>query len=84
MSTINPYQDIETRKQYRNQTSTQKRNISELKEGVVVNSLIKEQKDLLSIGNMYDSLIIPERIIKPDSYESSVSKKNKENKRVVR
>ena len=58
MSTIKPYQDVETRRQYRNLTSTQQKNISEMKEGVVVNTLIKES----NLTNMYDSLIIPDRV----------------------
>lgn len=68
MSAINPYQDLETRRQYRNQTNTQKRNLSEMKEGIVVNSLIKEPKECPNIGDLYDSLIIPEKIVRPDSF----------------
>lgn len=75
MSAINPYQDIETRRQYRNQTETQKRNISALKEGVVVNSLIKETKETPNIGNMYDNLIIPEKITHTDSFFKQENKK---------
>lgn len=75
MSAINPYQDIETRRQYRNHTTTQQKNISELKEGVVVNNLIKD-RELFSpsltadIDNMYDSLVIPDRTVKPDTFET--------------
>jgi len=65
MSYIKPYQDMETQKQYRNQTQTQKKNLSEMKEGIVVNSLIK---DNVGIGNMYDSLIIPETTKKIDRF----------------
>ena len=68
MSTINPYQDIETRRQYRNHTQTQKKNISEMKEGVIVNSLIKEQT-CPNIESMYDSLVIPDKTTQPDSFE---------------
>lgn len=68
MSYIKPYQDMETNRQYRNHTQTQKKNISEMKEGVVVNSLIKDNKDVLSIGNMYDNLIIPDTTRKPSSF----------------
>ena len=80
MSAINPYQDIETRRQYRNQTNTQKRNLSEMKEGIVVNSLIKDSKDCPSIGNMYDNLIIPEKIVCPDSFVRLHPQKNNEEK----
>lgn len=70
MSYINPYQDIETRKQYRNLTATQKKNISELKEGIVVNSLIKDREFVESpdLYEMYDSLVIPEKSTIPESF----------------
>ncbi len=58
MSKIRPYQDNETRRQYRNQTETQKRQLSETKEALVVNNLIKEP---VSLTSMYDSLVIPDR-----------------------
>lgn len=58
MSTIRPYQDNETRRQYRNQTETQKKQLSETKEALVVNNLIKDPVNLTS---MYDSLVIPEK-----------------------
>ena len=79
MSTINPYQDIETRRQYRNLTQTQKKNISEMKEGPVVNSLIKDS-NCPNIENMYDSLIIPDRTTKPDSFEKLDTIHNQEKK----
>lgn len=88
MSAINPYQDIETRRQYRNQTTNQQRKISELKEGVVVNSLIKDKESQAeqlfeytpSINNMYDNLVIPDKTIKTDKFiyaqkESDVKEK---------
>lgn len=74
MSTIKPYQDNETRRQYKNLTLTQRKNISELKEGVVVNSMIKDvQKDSIQdfsgINDMYDNLVIPDRTTKTDSFK---------------
>ena len=81
MSYIKPYQDLETQKQYRNHTQTQKKNISELKEGVVVNNLIKD-RDMFSaaltpdIDNMYDSLVIPDKTVKPDTFENKDYKNN--------
>ena len=80
MSSINPYQDIETRRQYRNHTQTQKKNISEMKEGVVVNSMIKEQT-CPNIESMYDSLVIPDRTTKPDSFEKIDTRYNYEKKK---
>lgn len=85
MSSVNPYQDIETRRQYRNHTSTQQKKISELKEGVIVNSMIKEQPSDQSsetspnIGNMYDNLVIPDKTVKTDSFAyQKDSQKSKE------
>ena len=75
MSAINPYQDIETRRQYKNLTQTQKRNVSEMKEGVVVNSLIKQSNS--GLKDMYDSLIIPDIIQSPDNFEK-IEKENEE------
>ncbi len=88
MSTINPYQDIETRRQYRNHTNTQKKNISELKEAVVVNSMIKDNNESCpNIENMYDNLVIPDRTVKPDVFEridlNNIKKKNKSSDRTL-
>src|SRR5574344_1893569 len=71
MSTINPYQDLETRRQYRNHTNTQNKNISEMKEGLIVNSLIKDSKDdkSVNIEDMFDSLVIPDKTTKSDTFE---------------
>lgn len=77
MSTVKPYQDLETRRQYRNQTTTQQKNISAMKEGLVVNTLIK---DPMNLDNMYDSLVIPEKskclgnCEEPQNKESSMNK----------
>lgn len=68
MSVIKPYQDRDTQREYRNHTQTQKKNISEMKEGLVVNNLIKEQC-CPNISNMYDRLVIPDRSVSPDSFE---------------
>ena len=78
MSIINPYQDIETRRQYRNLTQTQKKNVSEMKEGVVVNSLIKPSEN--GLKDMYDSLIIPDIATNPESFER-IDGQSKENKK---
>lgn len=74
MSAIRPYQDIETRRQSRNQTSTQKKNISEMKEGLIVNTLIKEP---MNLDNMYDSLVIPDKTETKPSQSVSVTSENK-------
>lgn len=71
MSYIKPYQDLETRKQYRNLTETQRRNISEVKEGLVVNNLIKDRDcsaETPDLNEIYDNLIIPDKTTQPDSF----------------
>ena len=84
MSYIKPYQDIETRKQYRKLTENQRRNISEVKEGLVVNNLIKDRdynSETADLNEIYDNLIIPDKTTKPDSFEKITpgrSKKEKE------
>ena len=78
---IKPYQDLETRKQYRNLTDTQRRNISELKEGLVVNNLIKDREnasETINLDEIYDNLIIPDKTTKPDNFEK-ISEKKKAN-----
>lgn len=81
MSYIKPYQDAETQRQYRNLTQTQKKNISEMKEGVVVNSMIRDSQESPNIGNMYDSLVIPDKTVKPDSFERIDLKRNIDTKK---
>ena len=49
-------QDIESTRHQRNMTKTQKRNDSNVKEGVIVNSFVKDP--LLSLDETCDTLII--------------------------
>ena len=49
-------QDIESTRHQRNMTKTQKRNDSNIKEGVIVNSFVKDP--LLSLDETCDTLII--------------------------
>lgn len=49
-------QDLESTRHQRNMTNTQKRNDSYIKEGIIVNSYVKDP--LLSLDETYDSLVI--------------------------
>lgn len=70
MPTVNQIQDAELARQKRNHTESQKKNADLTKEGVVVNSLIKDPKNI-NMDELYDSLIIsddtklPEKIYEP-------------------
>lgn len=61
---VNPINDVETQRQKRNLTDSQKRNTELTKEGVVVNSLIKEPKKI-DMGDLYDSMIISDNVKMP-------------------
>lgn len=78
MPAVNQVQDAEIVRQKKNLTDSQKRNADLTKEGVVVNSLIKEPKNV-NMDEMYDSLVIsdsapmPKKIYeKKDSKEKSI------------
>ena len=83
---MNKYEHHKSVSRYRNKKAVQesypdsKKNISEMKEGVVVNSLIKDS-NCPNIENMYDSLIIPDRTTKPDSFEKLDTQHNQEKKK---
>ena len=59
---INPLNDAENIRQHRNQTASQKRNSLSTKEGVLVNSAIKEENNL---STTKDSLIISDNTEMP-------------------
>ncbi len=49
-------QDLDSKRQQKNMTNTQKRNNYYVKEGVIVNSYVKDPN--LSLDETYDSLVI--------------------------
>ncbi len=74
MPIINQIQDAELARQKRNQTESQKRNAELTKEGVLVNSLIKDSNSL-SMSELCDSLIISDNIKLPEKiYEPKTTK----------
>lgn len=63
-ATVNQIQDAEIRRQKRNLTESQKKNADLTKEGVVVNALIKEPKNI-DMNEIYDSLVISDNAKMP-------------------
>ena len=72
---MTPFHDAETIRQQRNLTSSQKRANSETKEGVLVNTFIKDCPDCkVSLNDTYDSLVISENAKMPSKlYEKNTS-----------
>lgn len=73
---ISPLNDAETIRQQRNLTSSQKKNNLTTKEGVLVNSCVKEKE--CTLDNSKDTFIISEKVPMPKKLyqdESSVDKK---------
>lgn len=61
--------DVEVKRQETNLTNAQKKNIQDTKEGVVVNSLIKDPQQ--NIDHLYDSMVISDNAKLPEKlYES--------------
>lgn len=71
MTIINQVTDIESRRDKRNRTRSQKKNVDATKEGVVVNSFIKD----VNINDVYDTMVISENAKLPqDLYEDKNTK----------
>lgn len=75
-TTINQIRDVETRRQKRNLTESQKKNIEATKEGVVVNSFYKEPKNY-SMNELYDSLVISDNAKMPKKLDEDKYSKEK-------
>lgn len=70
---INPINDVEIQRQKRNLTDSQKKNVELTKEGVVVNSLIKEKN--VNMNDLYNTLVISENAAMPEKlYENKTTK----------
>ena len=66
MNNISQFRDGETIRQQRNMTTSQRRNNSNVKEGVVVNTFIKDCRDCkVDLHDTCDSLVISENIKLP-------------------
>ncbi len=62
---IPPINDVEIKRQQRNLTNSQKKNITHTKEGVVVNSLIKDKEQDVNLSSSKDTYLISEKIAMP-------------------
>ncbi len=73
---MTPFHDAETIRQQRNLTNSQKRANTETKEGVLVNTFIKDCPDCkINLNDTYDSLVISENAKMPSRlYEKNTSK----------
>lgn len=74
MSNISPIRDAEIARQKRNLTDSQKKNAEATREGVLVNELIKEPKNV-DMNDLYNSLVISHDAKMPEKlYESKNTK----------
>lgn len=64
MATIAPIRDAELARQKKNQTDSQKKNADLTKEGVVINSFVKEPKNV-NMNDLYNSLVISDHAKMP-------------------
>lgn len=75
MTKITPVNDIEVVRQKRNRTDSQKKNLDATKEGVVVNSFVKEP--CVDLNDTYDSMIISSNVKLPKKLYEKESTKEK-------
>ncbi len=76
MASINPINDAELQRQNRNRTEAQKRIADATKEGVVVNYLIKEPKNI-NMNEIYNSLVISDNAKMPVKLRENKNSKEK-------
>lgn len=77
MASINPVNDVELQRQKRNRTEAQKKIADATKEGVVVNYLIKEPKNI-DMNDVYNSMVISDNVKMPTRLrEKNDSEENK-------
>lgn len=76
MAKINQMNDVELARQTRNHTDSQKKNADATKEGVVVNSLIKEPKHV-DMNDLYDSMVISDNARMPQKLNENKQTKEK-------
>lgn len=74
--TVTPINDVEIQRQKRNLTESQKRNAELTKEGVIVNSIIKDPKNL-NMDDIYNSLIISDNVKMPEKLKENKIVKDK-------
>lgn len=76
---VTPINDVEIQRQKKNLTESQKKNATLTKEGVVVNSLIKDNENL-TMKEVYDSMVISSHAQMPSKLEEN---KNTEQKNIM-
>jgi len=76
MASINPINDVELQRQKRNRTEAQKRIADATKEGVVVNYLIKEPKNV-DMNDIYNSMVISDNVKMPTKLREDKTSKEK-------
>ena len=76
MASINPINDAELQRQNRNRTEAQKRIADATKEGVVVNYLIKEPKNV-DMNDVYNSMVISDNAKMPVKLNENNTSKEK-------
>lgn len=76
MTSINPVRDAEIARQKRNLTDSQKKNAEATREGVLVNELIKEPKNV-DMNDLYNSLVISHDAKMPEKLFESKNTKEK-------
>ncbi len=75
MNNISQFHDGETLRQQRNLTTSQKKNNANTKEGVLVNSFIKDCPECkVDLNDTYDSLVISSNVKMPDKLNERRSK----------
>lgn len=76
VATVNQIRDVEITRQKRNLTESQKRNAEATREGVVVNALIKEPKNL-NMDDLYNSLVISDSARMPGKMQENKNVREK-------
>lgn len=76
MTSINPINDVELQRQKRNRTEAQKKIADATKEGVVVNFLIKEPKNI-DMNDIYNSMVISDNVKMPTKLHEDKNSKEK-------
>lgn len=79
----NPFNDIETKRQLRNNTSTQRKNMIDTKQGVIINTIPREEysgmADLRSDYVIPEHAELPQDLFVPTSSKDDNKKKNSKN-----
>lgn len=76
MPSVNPIRDAELARQKKNQTDSQKKNADLTKEGVVINSFVKEPKNV-NMNDLYNSLVISDHVKMPKKLYEKEAKQEK-------